>query len=271
MTAIVPNYQAITDRQQATWAAGDFARIGSRIVLHGELLCEAVNVRPGEQVLDVAAGNGAASVAAARRWAEVTATDFVDHLLESARKVAEAYGLPMQTRVADAQQLPFDNNCFDVVLSTFGAMFAPDQQKVADELVRVCRPGGRIGMVNWAPKSLIGDVFRVTGKHVPPPAGVRPAIEWGTEDRLRELFGERISDLSVTIRQYPFQYRSADHMLDYFRTWYGPTRMAFAALDADGQSKLAADLTQVYQSYNRATDGTLDAPSDYAEVVAVVR
>jgi SAM-dependent methyltransferase len=271
MTATVPNYQAITERQQATWAAGDFARIGSRIVLHGELLCEAVNIRPGEQVLDVAAGNGAASVAAARRWADVTATDFVGHLLESASKVADAYGLPLQTQIADAQDLPFEDDSFDVVLSAFGAMFAPDQQKVADELVRVCRPGGRIGMINWVPKSLIGDVFRVTGKHVPPPPGVRPAIAWGTEDRLRELFGDRISDLRITIRPYPFKYRSADHMLDYFRTWYGPTRMAFAALDADGQDKLAADLTEVYQSYNRATDGTLDAPSDYAEVVAVVR
>lgn len=266
-----PDYRAVTERQQRTWALGDFARIGSLGVLHGELLCEALDVRPGERVLDVAAGNGAAALAAARRWAEVTATDFVDHLLDSARRVADAYGLTLTTRVADAQCLPFDDDSFDVVMSTFGAMFAPDQQRVADELVRVCRPGGRIGMVNWAPASLIGDVFAVTGRHVPPPPGLRPAIQWGSEERLRELFGHQISELRIETRQFTFRYRSPEHMLEWFRSWYGPTQAAFAALDEDSRIRLAAELIDVYSSYNRADDGTLVAPSDYVEVIAVVR
>jgi ubiquinone/menaquinone biosynthesis C-methylase UbiE len=270
-TDTTPDYRAITERQQKTWAAGDYARVGSLSVLHGELLCEALDIHPGERVLDVAAGNGCASLAAARRWADVTATDFVDHLLDTARRVAEASGLTLAAQVADAQALPFDDDTFDVALSTFGAMFAPDQQKVADELVRVCRPGGRIGMVNWAPTSLIGDVFRATGKHVPPPAGLRPAIQWGDEERIRELFGNRISSLDIVTRQLTFRYRSPEHMLEYFRTWYGPTKVAFDSLDKDGQSALAADLIDVYSAYNRADDGTLVAPSDYVEIVAVVR
>jgi SAM-dependent methyltransferase len=266
-----PGYRAITVGQRRAWAAGDLARIGSPGILHGELLCEAVDVHPGERVLDVAAGNGAASLAAARRWADVIATDFVEHPLDSATRVAQAYGLPLRTQVADAQDLPFEDDTFDVVLSTFGAMFAPDQQRVADELLRVCRPGGRIGMVNWAPVSLIGDVFRVTAKHVPPPAGVRPAIEWGEQGRLRELFGNRIRSLRVTTRQFTFRYRSPEHMLEWFHGWYGPTKVACESLDTDGQRRLATELLATYSSYNRADDGTLVAPSDYVEVVAVVR
>jgi ubiquinone/menaquinone biosynthesis C-methylase UbiE len=265
-----PDYESVTARHRTTWAAGDFARLGSLAVLHGELLCEAVGLRPGERVLDVATGNGAAAVAAARRWADVTASDFVDHLLESTSAVAAAYGLELATQVGDAQNLPFEDHAFDVVLSTFGAMFAPDQQRAADELVRVCRPGGRIGMANWTPGSLIGDVFRTTAAHVPPPRGVRPAIEWGTEQRLKELFGDRIRSLRIQTRQYIFRYKSPNHMLEYTRTWYGPTRMAFGSLDEDGQNRLAADLLAVYHAHNRADDGTLVAPSDYAEVVAVV-
>lgn len=264
------NFVAVTERQRAAWAAGDFGRIGSLVVLPPELLCEAVDVHPGERVLDVAAGNGAASLAAARRWAEVTALDFVDHLLESARTAAEVHGLELRTQVGDAQELPFADDSFDVVLSTYGAMFAPDQQRVADELVRVCRPGGRIGMTNWTPDSMLGDIFRTIGAHVPPPPGLRPATQWGTEDRLRELFGDRIGSLRVRIRQFTFRFRSPDHMLDYYRTWFGPTKVAFGNLDADGRTRLAADLLAVYRKHNRATDGTVAAPSDYAEVVATV-
>jgi SAM-dependent methyltransferase len=266
----VIDYESITQRHQVVWAAGDFARIGSLSVLHGELLCEAVDVRPGERVLDVAAGSGAAAVAAARRWADVTAVDFVERLLESAWTIANVHGFDIQTRVADAQQLPFADGTFDVVLSTFGAMFAPNQQRAADELVRVCRPGGRIGMTNWTPRSLVADLFRATAAHVPPPPGLRPAIEWGTEPRLRELFQGRLRTVAVQTRYMTLRYRSPEHVLEYFRTWYGPTRMAFGSLDEAGQARLADDLLAVYRTHNRADDGTFVAPSEYAEVVAVV-
>ena len=264
------DYSTIAVRQQRTWSDGDFARVGNLAVLHGELLCEAVDLHPGEQVLDVAAGAGAASLAAARRWCDVTASDFVPHLLDSTAKVAACSGLSLRTQVADAQALPYADNSFDVVLSTFGAMFAPDQQRTADELVRVCRSGGRIGMCNWAPDSLIGEVFRVTGGHVPPPPGLRPAIQWGTRERLEDLFGDRVSSLRLQLRPLVFRYRSPEHMLDYFRSWHGPTKVAFESLDDAAARELAADLLDLYRKYNRASDGTLVAPSEYAEVVAVV-
>jgi ubiquinone/menaquinone biosynthesis C-methylase UbiE len=270
-SAALVDYRAITARQRAAWAAGNFARIGSLGTIHGELLCEALDIHPDERVLDVAAGNGAAAVAAARRWADVVATDLVDHLLDSARLVAEAFGLSVRTQVADAQDLPFEDDSFDVVISTFGSMFAPDQHAVADEAVRVCRPCGRIGLVTWAPASLMGDVLKVTERHVSPPSGLRGAVEWGKEERIRELFGNRINSLRFATRQFTFRYRSPRHMLEYFRTWDGPTRVAFEALDADGQDRLAADLLEIYATYNRATDGTLVSPSEYLETVATVR
>lgn len=270
-SAATVDYRAITSRQQAAWAAGDFSRIGSLGTIHGELLCEAVDIHPGERVLDVAAGSGAAAVAAARRWADVIATDLVEHLLDSTRLIAEAFGLSVRTQAADAQHLPFEDDSFDVVMSTFGSMFAPDQQAVADEAVRVCRPCGRIGLVTWTPTSLMGDVFRVTERHVPPPPGLRGAVEWGKEERIRELFGNRINSLRLATRQFTFRYRSPRHMLEYFRSWDGPTRVAFETLDAEGQDRLAADLLEVYATYNRATDGTLVAPSEYLETVATVR
>ena len=265
------DYRAITARQQAEWAAGDGARLGALGAIHAELLCEAIDIHPGERVLDVAAGSGAAALAAARRWADVIATDFVDHLLDSARRVADAYGLTLQTQIADAQNLPFDDDEFDVVISTFGAIFAPDQQAVADELLRVCRPGGRIGLVAWTPGSLMDDVFRTTQRHVPPPAGLRATIEWGKEDRIRELFRNRINTLRITTRQFTFRYRSPTHLLEYLRSWDGPTHVAFNALSDDRQHALAADLLSAYAVHNRATDGTVVAPSDYLEVVATVR
>jgi ubiquinone/menaquinone biosynthesis C-methylase UbiE len=270
-TAAELDYRAITRRQQIAWAAGDVARVGSLGTIHGELLCEALDIHPGERVLDIAAGNGAAAVAAARRWAEVVATDFVDHLLDSARRIADAYALPLETRIADAQELPFEDDTFDVVMSTFGSMFAPNQQAVADEAIRVCRPSGRIGLATWAPGSLVGDACKVTERHVPPPSGLRKAYAWGTEERIRELFGNRINSLRITTRLFTFRFRSPRHMLEHLRAWDGPTQVAFDALATDEQERLAADLLDVYATYNRATDGTLVAPSEYLEIVAVVR
>jgi ubiquinone/menaquinone biosynthesis C-methylase UbiE len=266
----MPDYTAITNRQQQVWANGDFSKVGTRFaVLPGEHLCETVDVRAGQRVLDVAAGNGAAALAAARRFGDVTATDFVPELLAHAAARAEVDQLPLATRVADCQALPFDDESFDVVLSAFGAMFAPDQERTANELLRVCRSGGRIGMNNWTPDSMMGDVFRATGAHVPPPAGIRSPLEWGSEHRLRELFGTRVTSLRLNIRQVVWRFPSAEHMLQYFRTWFGPTKTAFEALDTDEQARLQADLLAVYAKHNRAGDDTLVAPSDYVETVAV--
>lgn len=265
------DHRVITAGQRATWAAGDAARMGSLGVIHGELLCEALEVHPGERVLDIAAGSGAAAVAAARRWADVVATDFVERSLGAARSVAAAYAFTLETHAADAEDLPFDDDTFDVVMSTFGSMYAPDQQAVADEAIRVCRPCGRIGLTTWAPASLAGDAWKVTARYVPPPPGTRSPMEWGRDERVRELFGNRINSLRITTRQFTFRYRSPHHMLQYFRAWDGPTRVAFDALDSHGGERLAADLLEVYATFNRATDGTLVAPSDYLEIVAAVR
>lgn len=263
------DYAAVTARQQQVWSAGDFARIGATLIIVAEQLCEAMDIHPGERVLDVAAGSGNAALAAARRFGEVTATDFVPHLLQTAARRAEVDGLPLVTQVADAQDLPFPDASFDVVLSTFGAMFAPDQERTAAELLRVCRPGGRIGMANWVPDGWAGEMFRATAAHVPPPPGLRPATDWGREERLRELFGDGVSRLAVTRRRAAPRYPSPEYALEFFRTWFGPTRMAFGAVGENGGGALAADMLRVFAKFNRATDGTLILDADYAEVVAV--
>jgi SAM-dependent methyltransferase len=261
----------LTEGARAVWASGDFARIGARTVLVGEVLCRSLDIHPGERVLDVAAGSGNTAISAARRGAHVTASDFVGSLLEAARARAEIEVLPLATTVADAQELPFEDASFDVVLSTFGAMFAPDQQRTADELVRVCRPGGRIGMANWTPGGLIGGYMAVSNRHVPPPpaaAGLRRPIEWGTEQRLRELFGERVSEVRTARRSIDLCADSAAEFVEFNRTWLGPTRAAFAQLDEDGQARLAADLAAELEPFNRATDGTLVAEAEYLEIIA---
>jgi SAM-dependent methyltransferase len=262
----------LTNRARAMWASGDFARVGARMVLVGELLCRSLDVHPGERVLDVAAGSGNAALSAARRGASVTATDFVDSLLEVAQARAEVDGLPLATTVADAQQLPFEDESFDVVLSTFGAMFAPDQQRAADELLRVSRPGGRIGLANWVPGGLMASNQAIIQNHLPSPppaAGLRHPIEWGTVARLRELFGRRVSELRTELRSIDLCAASAAELVEFNRLWFGPTRAAFAQLDSEGQHRLAADLAAGIERFNRATDGTLLAVADYLEIVAV--
>jgi SAM-dependent methyltransferase len=219
-------------------------------------------------VLDVAAGNGNATLAAARRWAAVTSTDYVAVLLERGRKRAAAEGLPVTFQEADAEQLPFPAAAFDVVLSVFGVMFTPHQEQAAQELLRVCRPGGTIGLANWTPESFIGQVFRTIGKYISPPPGVKSPALWGTEARLRELFGDGITELQITRRMFVFRYRSAAHWLEVFRTYYGPTLKAFAALDATGQTSLAQDLTDLLERFNEGGPDTLAVPSEYLEVVA---
>ncbi|HOX27170.1 MAG TPA: methyltransferase domain-containing protein [Candidatus Krumholzibacteria bacterium] len=263
-----PDLAAIKARQQATWSAGDYGQIGVRLQIVGESLCEAVDLDATDAVLDVAAGNGNASLAAARRFAEVVSTDYVPALLEQARRRAEADRLPISFREADAEALPFVDRSFDVVLSTFGVMFAPDQERVASELLRVTRPGGRIGLANWTPDGFIGKLFEVVSAFVAPPPGLRSPLEWGTEPRLVELFGPHAADLRTRRQTYTFRYRSARHWIETFRAYYGPVHKAFAALDENGQQALHAALLAFLDRWNRG-GGALRIPGEYLEVVVV--
>ncbi len=267
----VPSLSAIKDRQQKTWTSGDYARIGNTLVIMGELLCEAVDVHAGDKVLDVATGSGNTAISAARRFCDVTGIDYVPELIEQARKRAEVEGMSIAFDVGDAEDLPYPDASFDVVLSTLGVMFAPNQEKVAEELLRICRSGGKIGLANWTPDGFIGNMFRTLGKHVPPPPGIKPPPLWGTEERLRELLGEDIASLEVTRRSYMFRYPSAGHFVEYFRSYYGPTLKAFESLEPEGQRSLAEDLEELLTQWNTSGDATVVVPSDYLEVVAVRR
>ena len=268
-TTTTPDFEAIKVRQQGTWSSGDYAVIGTTLQIVGETLCEAVDIEAGERVLDVAAGNGNATLAAARRGAEVTASDYVPALLADARARAAANGLTIETREADAEALPFGDSAFDAVLSVFGVMFTPNQERAAAELVRVCRSGGRVGVASWAPDSFIGQMFKIVGRYAPPPAGVRSPLEWGDASRLADLFGAGVRSVDTQRREFVFRYRSAEHWLDTFRTYYGPTHKAFAALDEDAQQAFASDLLTLANEHNTSTRGGFRVPSAYTEAVAV--
>jgi ubiquinone/menaquinone biosynthesis C-methylase UbiE len=263
--------KALKLRQHGAWSSGDYAVIGTTLQIVGEELCEAVDLRAGESVLDVAAGNGNASLAAARRWCDVVATDYVAALLERAQERAEAERLALECREADAEALPFPDESFDVVLSTFGVMFTPDQERAASELARVCRPGGRIGLANWTPDGFIGQLFKTIGRHVPPPAGARSPALWGTRTRLGELFDANAASIQTTHRNFVFRYRSAEHWLHVFRSYYGPVMKAFGALDPAAQAALADDLTSLCVQFDRSGDGSMVVPSEYLEVVVTRR
>ena len=261
------DFVALKTRQQAAWASGDYAVIGTTLQIVGESLAEACDLRTDERVLDVAAGNGNATLAAARRGAQVTSTDYVDALLQRGAERAKAERLDVSFQVADVEELPFEDASFDAVLSTFGVMFAPDHARSASEMARVCRPGGRIGLANWTPDGFIGQLFKTLGRHVPPPAGVQPPALWGTPAHLRELFGENAAKIDATPRMFNFRYRSAAHFIDVFRTWYGPVHKAFAALPPDKAQALESDLTELLNRLNRAGPGSLVVPSEYLEIV----
>jgi len=261
---------AIKLRQQAAWSSGDYAVVGTTLQIVGESLCEAVDLRSGERVLDVATGNGNAALAAARRFAEVIGVDYVPALLAHARERADADRLPVQFRETDAEDLPYPDGTFDVVLSTFGVMFAADQERAAAELARVTRSGGRIGLANWTPDSFVGAMFRTVGKHVPPPAGLKSPALWGSETRLQELFGARAASIRAQRRSFAFRYLSASHFLEVFRDYYGPVHKAFAALEPAGRKALAADLLELLSVHNRSGNSTLVVPSEYLEVVITV-
>src|SRR5262249_55915622 len=266
-----PDLATVKQRQQAAWSSGDYAIVGTTLQIVGEQLCEALELRPGSKVLDVAAGNGNVTLAAARRWCEVTSTDYVPELLERGRERAAGERLQVDFRVADAEALPFPDASFDVVVSTFGVMFTADQDKAAGELMRVCRRGGKIGLANWTPAGFIGQVFKTLGKYLPPPTGVKSPALWGTRARLDEMFGAQASGIAAEPRMFVFRYRSAEHWLDVFKTFYGPMLKAFGALDADAQAGLRRDLVAVVAEFNRAKDGTMAVPSEYLEVVMIKR
>jgi len=266
-----PDYAAVKQRQQATWASGDFAIIGVTLQIVGEALAEAANIRASERVLDVAAGNGNATLAAARRFAAVTSTDYVPALLDKGRARAAAEGLQVDFRVADAEDLPFKDGSFDAVLSTFGAMFTPDHTRPAREMLRVVRSGGRIGLANWTPDGFIGQLFKVIGAYIPAPAGLKSPALWGTEPHLVELFGAGAAKIQASRRIFNFRYRSAAHWMQIFRDFYGPTHKAFAALDAAGQDALAKDIATLLNRHNTAGPVSLVVPSEYLEVVITRR
>ncbi|MFC4271958.1 methyltransferase domain-containing protein [Sneathiella chungangensis] len=262
-----PNFDAIKAKQNATWASGNYSLIGATLQITGESLAEAMDLRGGQKVLDVAAGNGNFTLAAARRWTDVTSTDYVQSLLKQSQARAEADGVNVEYKIADAEDLPFADDSFDAVASTFGVMFTPNQRKAANEMDRVCRSGGKIGLANWTPEGFIGALFKIIGRYVPPPAGVNSPALWGTEDRIEDFFGATAQKIDITRRHYAFRYRSAQHWLEVFRNYYGPVLKAFGALGSSQQAELSEDILYLLESFNTSGDETLVVPSEYLEIV----
>ena len=262
---------AVKARQHASWSSGDYAIVGTTLQIVGEQLCESLDLRAGQTVLDVAAGNGNVSLAAARRWCDVTSTDYVPALLERGKVRATAEGLQMRFQEADAEALPYEDGSFDVVVSTFGVMFTPNQEAAASEMLRVCKPGGKIGLANWTPAGFIGQVFKAIGKYLPPPAGVKSPALWGSSERIFELFNEQAASVVAEKRNFALRYRSPEHFVEVFRTYYGPVLKALAALDEQKGKELVFDLISLIARFNRADDGTMVVPSEYLEVVVTRR
>jgi ubiquinone/menaquinone biosynthesis C-methylase UbiE len=266
-----PDLLAVKTRQQAAWSSGDYALIGATLQIVGEDLCEALDLRSGQKVLDVAAGNGNVTLAAARRWCDVTSTDYVPELLERGRARARAEGWTVDFKVADAEALPFPDASYDAVVSTFGVMFTANQDKAAAELLRVCKSGGKIGLANWTPEGFIGQLFKTLGKHAPPPAGVKSPALWGTRARLEEMFGAKASSIETLPRNFVFRYRSAQHWMEVFKTYYGPLLKTFAALEPPVRQALHDDIMALIARLNRADDGTMAVPGEYLEVIVTKR
>ncbi len=262
-----PNFTAIKQKQQIAWGSGDYGKVGVTLQITGEQLCESMDLRAGMSVLDVAAGNGNVTLAAARRFCDVTSTDYVESLLDQGRVRADAEGLDIRFEKADAESLPYADNTFDNVVSTFGVMFAPDHTTSAQELIRVCKPGGKIGMANWTPSGFIGQLFKIIGQYVPPPAGVSSPALWGTEEFLQENFGDRAEKIAIRSNMFYFRYASPQHWVDVFRTYYGPFHKAILALDDDQGAQLQHDALKLISKLNVAKDGTMVLPSEYLEIV----
>lgn len=266
-TNIAPDYAAIKIKQNAAWSSGNYAKIGSTLQITGEELAEAVNPTPGAKVLDVASGNGNATLAFARRWTNVTSTDYVQSLLDGGRKRAEADGFDVHFQTADAENLPFEDASFDIVTSTFGVMFTPNQKQAASELMRVTRAGGKIALANWTMESFIGALFKTLGKNVPPPAGVQSPAMWGSKEWIHETFASDGTAISMELKNFNFRYPSPEYFVEFFRTYYGPVHKAFLSLDEAGQQKLDNDIRETVAQYNVADDGSMMVPSEYAQIV----
>ncbi len=262
-----PDFRAIKVKQNAAWSSGDYAKIGTTLQIVGEQLAEAMDIAPGSNVLDVAAGNGNATLAFARRWCAVTSTDYVDTLLSRGQARASAEDLPVKYQIADAEDLPFNAGEYDAVVSTFGVMFTPNQPKAAAELIRVCRPGGRIGLANWTPAGFIGQLFKTLGQYVTPPAGVSSPAQWGTRDWIERNFQSHASSIAFQEKHFVFRYHSPEHFIDIFRAYYGPVHKAFLALDRAGQNALEEHMLALIEEHNTAGDGSMRVPAAYAEII----
>lgn len=264
-----PNYDVIKTKQQIAWSSGDYARVGVTLQISGEQLCEAMDVHAGQSVLDVAGGNGNVSLAAARRFCKVISTDYVPALLAHSQRRAEVDGLAIEYQQADAEALPFRDNSFDNVVSTFGVMFTPNQSQAASELIRVCKTGGKIGMANWTPEGFIGELFKIIGQYIAPPTGVSSPSAWGTTTFLAGNFGPHTAQIKSESRHFIFRYQSPQHWLDLFATYYGPLLKTFEALNEPTRANLSADVLNLIHKFNQASDGTMVVPSEYLEVVVV--
>jgi SAM-dependent methyltransferase len=270
-TLDITDLTTIKNRQQQTWGTGDFSRLAVKVLLVGEQLCEAVDLHPGQKVLDVATGSGNTALAAARRECEVTGIDYVDSLLEQARLRAATERLSITFQTGDAEDLHFPEGAFDAVLSTFGVMFAPYQEKAAQELLRVCHSGGKIGLANWTPNGFIGEMFRVISRYIPQPPHLKPPTAWGTEERLQELFGGQVASLQTTKRSFNFRFLSPEQWLEFHKSHFGPVIKVYEVLAEDQRADLTKDLLDLARKHNRSSDSTLIIPAEYLEVVAVKR
>jgi ubiquinone/menaquinone biosynthesis C-methylase UbiE len=263
------DYETITGHQQTMWASGNFHEIARQVVSVSERLCQAVDPHAGQRVLDVACGSGNAALVAARRYCDVTGIDYVPALIERAKVRANAEGTKIDFRVGDAQALPFPDRSFDVILSVFGVMFAPNQEKAASELLRVCRPGGRIGLCCWTPTGFGGDYFAAQSRYVPPPSGIQPPVRWGTEEGIRELLGAGTSSLEMEPQTTLQYFHSPAHAVEVLSTYFGPTHRAFQVVETSKKDSLRKDLEGVFAKWNRAKDGTLVVESNYLRTIAV--
>ncbi len=263
------NFEAIKEKQQAAWASGDYGKVGVTLQITGERLCEYMDISPGQKVLDVAAGNGNATLAAARRFCDVTSSDYVPELLEQGKKRCEANAFAVKFQQADAENLPFSDDQYDAVLSTFGVMFTPNQTQSAAELIRVCKQGGKIGMTNWTPDGFIGQLFKLIGQYVPPPSGVQSPANWGSEAFIQDQFGA-CTRIETRKRHFNFRYQSPSHWIDLFRNYYGPIHKAFSALDVSTAANFEADINELIQRLNVSATDNMVLPSEYLEISITV-
>lgn len=267
MPAETPDFAAITSRQQQTWATGDFNRLAMATMPVAEQLVESADPSPGHRVLDIACGSGNNALVAARRQCQVTGLDFVPALLEHARRRAQADGVHAEFIEGDAQKLPFADHTFDVVLSTFGVMFAPDQERAAAEIKRVTKPGGKAAIASWMPEGFGGDIFRTISKYAPPPPGIKPGTRWGTAAGWHELFGPVFHITSARARTFRQYFRNVDAILDIFLNYFGPAVRVMQNSDEKTRAAFSTELRDFFSSRNRARDGSLILECEYFEVV----